>query len=162
MTIVYRLFLHITVISYVLHYYLAMQRNKSNVEGPVLSLEQICPMWSRKLRIGLNDQDVRTLVYDSKYCIVGEAWGYNGRQAGYYIAPLIPLVGCWKCVKFGRQMGKIAKVHGRSCASDLQLVINEFIDHWNKKHRTRNMVQQIELQQVRYGSNPVAQACKPR
>lgn len=156
MTIVYRFFLHITVISYVLHHYLAMQRNKSNVEGPVLSLEQICPTWSRKLRNGLNDQDVRTLVYDSKYCIVGEAWGYNGKQAGYYIAPLIPLVGCWKCVKFGREMGKIAKVHGRSCASDLQPVINEFIDHWNKKHRTRKMVQQIG-----YGINPVAQACKP-
>jgi hypothetical protein len=127
-----------------------MQRNKPNDEEPLLSLEQVCPTWSRKLRIGLNDHDVRTLVYDSKYCIVGEAWGYNGRQAGFYIAPLIPLVGCWKCVKFGREMGKIAKVHGRSCASDLHPVIDNFIHHWNKKHRThtrtRNMVQQIELQ----------------
>jgi hypothetical protein len=139
----------ITVISYVLHYYLAMRRNKPNTEEPLLSLEQVCPTWSDKLRIGLNDQDIRTLVYDSKYCIVGEAWGYSGRQAGYYIAPLIPLVGCWKCVKFGREMGNITKVHGRSCTSHLRPVINNFIDHWNKKHRgikTRKMVQQIDLE----------------
>ena len=52
--------------------------------------------------------NLRTLAHDSKYCIVGEAWGHNGRQAGYYIAPLIPLIGCWSCVKLGREMGKIA------------------------------------------------------
>jgi hypothetical protein len=100
-----------------------------------LSFEVICPTWARKLRIGLNEQDVRTLAYDSKYCIVGEAWGYSGRHAGYYIAPLIPLIGCWKCVKIGREMGKIAKLHGPSCTNDLHPVINHFLEHWNKKHR---------------------------
>jgi hypothetical protein len=54
---------------------------------PPLSFEQVCPTWARKLSIGLDEQDVRTLAYDSKYCIVDEAWGYNGRHAGYYIAP---------------------------------------------------------------------------
>jgi hypothetical protein len=66
--------------------------------------------------------------------LVGEAWGYNGRHAGYYFAPLIPLIGCWKCVKFGREMGKIAKVQGKPCTDDLQPVIDHFLEHWNKKH----------------------------
>jgi hypothetical protein len=38
-----------------------------------LSLEEICPIWSFKLRSGFDEQDVKTLVHDSKYCIVGEA-----------------------------------------------------------------------------------------
>jgi hypothetical protein len=46
-----------------------------------LSLKDICPVWSFKLRSGFDEQDVKTLVHDSKYCIVGEAWGYTGRQA---------------------------------------------------------------------------------
>jgi hypothetical protein len=125
----------------VFHYRLMMQGYKPEKEKslslaqPPLSFEQVCPTWARKLRIGLDEQDVRTLAFDSKYCIVGEAWGYNGRHAGYYVAPLIPLIGCWKCVKFGREMGKIAKLHGQSCTSDLHPVINRFIEHWNKRHR---------------------------
>lgn len=100
-----------------------------------LSFEQVCPKWARKLKIGLEGQDVHTLATDSKYCIVGEAWGYSGRHAGYYIAALIPFIGCWKCVKFGREMGRIAKLHGRSCANDLYPMINRFLEHWNGKHR---------------------------
>jgi hypothetical protein len=100
-----------------------------------LSFEQVCPRWSGKLRIGLDERDVRILAYDSKCCIVGEAWGYSGRHAGYYIAPLIPLIGCWKCVKFGREMGKIAKIHGRSCTTLLHPVIDLFVEHWNTRHK---------------------------
>jgi hypothetical protein len=74
-----------------------------------LDFKDICPVWSFKLKSGFDEQDVKTLVHDSKYCIVGEAWGYTGRQAGYYIAPLIPIVGCWECVKLGREMGKVAE-----------------------------------------------------
>jgi hypothetical protein len=98
------------------------------------AFEHICPRWANKLRLGLDKQDVHTLVYDSKYCIVGEAWGYSGRHTGYYVAPLIPLIGCWKCVEFGREMGKTAKRQGRSCANSLEPVINQFIEHWNHKH----------------------------
>ena len=100
-----------------------------------LSFEQVCPRWARKLKNGIEGQDVHTLAYDSKYCIVGEAWGNSGRQAGYYIAALIPFIGCWKCVKFGREMGKIAKLHGRSCVYDLYPMINRFLNHWNERHR---------------------------
>jgi hypothetical protein len=80
---------------------------------------------------------VKILVHDSKYCIVGEAWGYTGRQAGYYMAPLIPLVGCWECVKLGREMGKIANKFGTLAAPvHLQLTICYFVKHWNLKHST--------------------------
>jgi hypothetical protein len=85
-----------------------------------LEFKDICPVWSSKLRLGLDEQDLKILAHDSKYCIVGEAWGYTGRQAGYYMAPLIPLVGCWECVKLGREMGKIANKFGtlgRPCPS---------------------------------------------
>jgi hypothetical protein len=99
-----------------------------------LALEHICPRWASKLRIGLDEKDVHTLAYDSKYCIVGEAWGYSGRHTGYYVAPLIPLIGCWKCVKFGREMGKTAKRQGLSCANSLLPLINQFVEHWNHKH----------------------------
>ena len=62
--------------------------SSSSAQSP-LSFEQVCPRWASKIRQGLDEHDVHTLVRDSKYCIVGEAWGYNGRHAGYYIAPLI-------------------------------------------------------------------------
>ncbi len=111
------------------------QGSEKKLALSLLSFEQICPTWARKLRIGLDKQDLRTLAHDSKYCIVGEAWGYNGRHAGYYIAPLIPLIGCWNCVKFGREMGKIAKLHGQSCLDYLLPIIDDFLEHWNKKHK---------------------------
>jgi hypothetical protein len=102
-----------------------------------LDLKDICPLWSLKLRSGFDEQDVKTLVHDSKYCIVGEAWGYTGRHAGYYIAPLIPFVGCWECVKLGRKMGRIAKGFGPLAAPDhLRPTIYYFVKHWNLKHST--------------------------
>ena len=110
-------------------------KSEKGLALPPLSFEQVCPRWARKLRKGLDDHDLHTLAHDSKYCIVGEAWGHNGRHAGYYIAPLIPLLGCWRCVNFGREMGKIAKIHGQSCIDDLQPIISHFVEHWNKKHR---------------------------
>jgi hypothetical protein len=100
-----------------------------------LLFEEICPIWASKLRTGLDNKDVRTLVHDSKYCIVGEAWGCTGRQTGYYIAPLIPFVGCWTCVKFGKAMGKVANHSDQSSvATNLQPAISNFVEHWNDKH----------------------------
>jgi hypothetical protein len=102
-----------------------------------LDFKDICPVWSSKLKSKLDEQDVKILVHDSKYCIVGEAWGYTGRQAGYFMAPLIPLVGCWECVKLGREMGKIAKEFGTLAAPiHLQPTICHFVKHWNLKHST--------------------------
>ena len=59
-----------------------------------LTFEQVCPIWSSKLKLGLKEKDRITMHSDSKYCMVGEAWGFTGRHAGYYIAPLIPFIGC--------------------------------------------------------------------
>jgi hypothetical protein len=103
-----------------------------------LIFEDICPTWATKLRTGLDNQDLKVLMHDSKYCIVGEAWGYTGRQTGYYIAPLIPFLGCWTCVKFGRAMGNAVKQYGQSfTAGHLQPIISNFVEHWNEKHSDR-------------------------
>lgn len=67
-----------------------------------LTLEEVCPTWTRKIKVGLTESDRRILSHDSKNCLVGEAWGFTGRHTGYYIAPLIPFIGCWTCVKYGR------------------------------------------------------------
>jgi len=103
-----------------------------------LSLEQVCPQWSAKLKNGLDDKDVRILARDSKNCIIGEAWKYSGRYNGYYFAPLIPFVGCSKCIRFGFKMGKIAKIYGKSCTNNLYPIIDLFLDHWNIKHADTN------------------------
>jgi hypothetical protein len=58
-----------------------------------LTLQEICPIWYSKLRNGLDEKDRSILSRDSKYCLVGEAWGFTGKQAGYHIAPLIPIIG---------------------------------------------------------------------
>lgn len=71
-------------------------------------------------------------------CIVEEAGSYTGRQTGYYIAPLIPFIGCWTCVKFGRAMGNVVEQYGQSfTAGHLQPIISNFVEHWNEKHSHR-------------------------
>src|SRR5436309_7911048 len=99
-----------------------------------LSFEEICPIWSTKLRNGIDEIDRMTLVKDSKYCAVGEAWGFTGKQAGYYIAPLIPLIGCWTCIKYGKKLGKIAE-NNDSVSRDFRPLISAFLMHWNKAHK---------------------------
>jgi hypothetical protein len=117
-----------------------MQKEKFKAVLPseYLTFEDICPNWADKLRMGLDKQDIKILMHDSKYCIVGEAWSFTGRQTGYYIAPLIPFVGCWTCMKFGRTMGNIVKRYGQSFTADhLQLMIHNFVQHWNENHSHR-------------------------
>lgn len=99
-----------------------------------LTLEHVCPIWSGKLKKGLDGLDRHILATDSKYCLVGEAWGFTGKQTGYFIAPLIPVVGCWSCIKYGRKFGKMAKKDECTAAS-LQPLISEFLVHWNQKHK---------------------------
>jgi len=99
-----------------------------------LTLEEICPIWSEKLRNGIDKQDRHILARDSKYCLVGEAWGFSGRQPGYYFVPLIPFVGCWTCISYGRKFGKIAKKN-ESTALDFEPLISDFVLHWNQNHK---------------------------
>ncbi len=114
-----------------------------------LSFEEVCPTWSRKIKLGLNKVDDHVLSHDSKYCLVGEAWGFSGRHAGYYIAPLIPLIGCWTCVKYGRAMGKISsrkKEYSGNKITDTQLLVANFLKHWNEKHR--NITERLRKMRV--------------
>jgi len=99
-----------------------------------LTLEDVCPTWARRLKIGLSKADRLILSHDSKYCLVGEAWGFTGRHTGYCIAPLIPFIGCWTCVKYGLVMGKAAKEES-SNTNNFLCFITEFLRHWNEKHR---------------------------
>ena len=100
-----------------------------------LTLQEICPIWSSKLRNGLDEKDTSILSGDSKYCLVGEAWGFTGKQAGYYIAPLIPIIGCFTCIKYGKRFGKIAK--NKDCTiNNFEQLISEFLTHWNQKHKS--------------------------
>ena len=99
-----------------------------------LTFEEVCPVWFRKFRKGLDRRDRSVLARDSKYCLVGEAWGYTGKQAGYYIAPLIPFVGCWNCVRYGRKFGNVAKKEDYA-GSDFEPLISEFLAHWNREHK---------------------------
>jgi len=99
-----------------------------------LTFEDICPFWSKKIRTGLDKTDKKILATDSKYCVVGEAWGYTGKQAGYYIAPLIPFIGCWSCIKIGREFARMAKKDDIS-ANHFDILISYFLEHWNKKHK---------------------------
>src|ERR671933_1731684 len=107
-------------------------------QGRYLTLEDICPIWFKRLKFGLDKKQRYTMAHDSKYCLVGEAWGFTGRHAGYYLAPLIPFIGCWTCVKYGNKMGKIARrqqpVTINLHLSNLEPVIAEFLAHWNERH----------------------------
>ena len=100
-----------------------------------LTLDEICPTWATKLKVGLTTKDRRILSYDSKYCVVGEAWGFTGRHTGYYFAPLIPLIGCWTCIKYGKDMGKLSREKKTYKTNDFQPLITRFLEHWNQKHK---------------------------
>ena len=100
-----------------------------------LNLLRFYIVWSEKLRKGLDRRDKYIFARDSKYCLVVEAWGFSGKQTGYYISPLIPVVGCWSCVKYGRKFGFVAKKH--DCTDvDFEPIISEFLAHWNQKHKS--------------------------
>jgi hypothetical protein len=102
-----------------------------------LTLKEVCPTWFERLTRGLAKQDRDTMAHDSKYCLVGEAWGFTGRHAGYYIAPLIPLIGCWTCIKYGNKMGNISRRKPAEInlhPTDFEPTITEFLTHWNQRH----------------------------
>ncbi|HET7147312.1 MAG TPA: hypothetical protein VFI73_02325 [Candidatus Nitrosopolaris sp.] len=100
----------------------------------LLTLEDVCPVWSKKIRHPFDETDKSIMSSDSKYCLVGEAWGFSGRHAGYYIAPLIPFFGCWTCVMFGHTMGRLSRKR-ESQSRDLDPIIADFLKHWNEKHK---------------------------
>ena len=116
-------------------------RTESQTLQPELSFQEICPNWSKKLRNGMDEIDRMILVRDSKYCVVGEAWGFTGKQTGYYIAPLIPIIGCWTCIKYGQKFSKTAK-DKKSC-DNFGPLIAEFSRHWNQRHKKITKARQV-------------------
>lgn len=48
---------------------------------------------------------------------------------------LIPFVGCFKCIKYGNRIGETAKRYNETYGNCLQPMIDDFVDHWNKKHQ---------------------------
>jgi len=113
--------------------FLKRTRTHSECLEPDLTFEEICPIWSKKLRNGMDEIDRKLLVKDSKYCVVGEAWGFTGKQTGYYVAPLIPIVGCWTCIKYGQNFSKTARE--KTSYSDFMSLISDFVNHWNQRHK---------------------------
>jgi hypothetical protein len=105
-----------------------------NSSQALLTLEDVCPVWSKKIRDRFNETDKQIMSRDSKYCLVGEAWGFSGRHAGYYVAPLIPFLGCWTCVIYGYTMGKLSR-KSKSQVKDFETITADFINHWNEKHK---------------------------
>jgi len=110
-------------------------RKVKQLHSPPFALDEICPTWATKLKHGLTIEDKQVLSHDSKYCLVGEAWGFTGRQAGYYFAPLIPFIGCWTCINFGKDMGKLSREKKTHETDDFQPLITRFLEHWNQKHK---------------------------
>jgi hypothetical protein len=102
-----------------------------------ITFNELCPIWSKKLSLGLDKIDKYLIERDSKYCIVGEAWKFSGRYNGYYLALLIPLVGCWTCIKYSRKFAKISKNKSKKenlTKTDFEPLIEYFVKHWNQKH----------------------------
>ena len=102
-----------------------------------ITFNELCPIWSKKLSLGLDRVDKFMIESDSKYCIVGEAWQFSGRYTGYYLAPLIPFVGCWTCIKYTRKFADTSKKTIKKAnltRSDFQPLIESFMRHWNEKH----------------------------
>ena len=104
-----------------------------------ITFNELCPIWSKKLSLGLDKGDKFLIERDSKYCIVGEAWQFSGRYAGYYLAFLIPFVGCWMCVKYARKFAKISKKKANASRDDFEPLIEYFMLHWNEKHQNKNI-----------------------
>ena len=102
-----------------------------------ITFNELCPIWSKKLSLGIDRVDKFLVERDSKYCIVGEAWQFSGRYTGYYLAPLIPFVGCWTCIKYARKFANISKKINKKAnvtRIDFEPLIEYFMIHWNEKH----------------------------
>jgi hypothetical protein len=115
-----------------------LELSSKHIVTKSITFNELCPIWSKKLSLGIDRVDKTLIERDSKYCIVGEAWQFSGRYTGYYLAPLIPFVGCWTCIKYARKFAKISKnKHKKANVTriDFEPLIETFMLHWNEKHR---------------------------
>ena len=114
-----------------------LELSSKRIETKSITFNELCPIWSKKLSLGIDRIDKFMVERDSKYCIVGEAWQFSGRYTGYYLAPLIPFVGCWTCIKYARKFANISKTNKKANITriDFEPLIEYFMIHWNEKHR---------------------------
>ena len=113
-----------------------LELSSKHIATKSITFNELCPIWSKKLSLGIDRVDKFLVERDSKYCIVGEAWQFSGRYTGYYLAPLIPFVGCWTCIKYARKFANISKTNKKSKVTrmDFEPLIESFMIHWNEKH----------------------------
>src|SRR5688572_27512613 len=106
-----------------------------------ITFNELCPIWSKKLSLGLDRVDKFMIERDSKYCFIGEAWKFSGRYTGYYLAFLIPFSGCWTCIKYSHQFAKISKNTNKKenlTRSNFEPLIEYFMKHWNENMSIKN------------------------
>lgn len=60
----------------------------------LLSFEDVCSVWSVKIRHRFDESDKPMMSTRYKHCLVDEFWGFNRRHAR-----LIPFPGLWTCVR---------------------------------------------------------------
>jgi hypothetical protein len=108
-----------------------------------LAPEDVCPIWSRRLKLGLDEKDKHIMAHDSKYCLVGEAWGFTGKHAGYYIASLVAGVAYNMEMTWGKLARKAAAADLQ--ASDLEPFVTGFLKHWSEKHRSIREIERIQM-----------------
>jgi hypothetical protein len=67
---------------------------------------------------------------------------FSRRYNGYYLAVLIPLVGCWTCIKFSHKFAKISKKKNKKenlTKTDFEPLIEYFVKHRNRKYVYKNI-----------------------
>ena len=113
-----------------------LELSSKHIATKSITFNELCPIWSKKLSLGIDRVDKFLVERDSKYCIVGEAWQFSGRYTGYYLAPLIPFVGCWTCIKYARKFANISKTNKKANVTriDFEPLIEDFMIHWNEQH----------------------------
>ena len=113
-----------------------LELSSKHISTKSITFNELCPIWSKKLSLGIDRVDKTLVERDSKYCIVGEAWQFSGRYTGYYLAPLIPFVGCWTCIKYARKFANISKTNKKANVTriDFEPLIEDFMIHWNEQH----------------------------
>jgi hypothetical protein len=113
-----------------------LELSSKRIVTKFITFNELCPIWSKKLSLGIDRVDKILLERDSKYCMVGEAWQFSGRYTGYYLAPLIPFVGCWTCIKYARKFANSSKTNKKANLTriDFEPLIEYFMIHWNERH----------------------------
>ena len=89
-------------------------------EKKTLTFEEICPIWSWRIKQGLTEKDFsdESKLHYKSTCVVGEAWGFP--KGGY-----ISTYGCDKCDEYSWDI-LYEKAHPD--------IIQGFVDHWNEVH----------------------------